>query len=356
MEIIVSGKGFKENFQYDDGSVTIEQLTKDFAERTKIRRNALKLRFAGKLLDDTTATLSSYDIRSGCNINCSTRKLPGFDSLGPFGIVPNLEKMFNIQVLLKDSNGEMTCSSECLKKFSSITGLNDSILVCLVSPKHKVTLSDEMRVEAKIPLGDNVYFCWMYPFLKVENCTEDGIKALDASDPFISLILYGGYLYLDQNDVMIQVNGIKQGPGLYFDGPFHMNQLCFDEIQKNGRFQPTTIKLEDCESFCWFLPSEEKSIKSIIGVPPFTDDDGNEVPIPHGAFGYECPKNNHRMFLVTDKVPPTSGAGIEEDFEKRDDLLRAGSTKSEGSSTETQGSHDSNHGSPRKRSKKCVLL
>ena len=62
------------------------------------------------------------------------------------------------------------------------------------------------------------------------------------------------------------------------------------------------MELEGCTSFCWFLPGEHEALKDQTGSNAFTDEDGNEIGIPHGAFGYEtndCP----RIFRISDNIP-----------------------------------------------------
>merc|ERR1711962_604679 len=148
-----------------------------------------------------------------------------------------------------------------------------------VSPPHLVTLPDNIRLLAHIPLGEGVSFRWVYPFVKTKHSTAEKIRQLDPSDPLIALILFGGYLYTDRYGNVIQVNGVKPGPGLFFDGPYKMAPQAFDLIFKDGRFQEITIELEGCKAFCWFLPGEDEAIKRKIHTAPFFDDNGKEVSI-----------------------------------------------------------------------------
>jgi hypothetical protein len=267
------------------------------SHRTGKLAKALSLRFGGKLLDKPEQPLSFYGIRSGCKIYARIKLLPGLDCLGPFTIVPNIEAKYNMEGA---PYVQMTGPKQILGKLFSITGEQEHLFQ--VSEKNLVTLPDDLRAAAHIPLGENVSFRWVYPFVKTKHSTPEKIKTLDPSDPLIALILFGGYLYVDHNDQVLQVNGIKPGPGLYFDGPYKMNPDCFDLAFKEGRFQECTVELEGCKSFCWFLPGEDGAIKEQIGVAAFTDEEGNEIGIPHGAFGYES-TDGHRIFRISDNIP-----------------------------------------------------
>ena len=294
-EVTVHIANVPETFRFHK-DVTVLQLITAVSHRTGKLRKAISLRFGGKLLDKFDKTLSFYGIRGGCKIYARVKLLPGLDCLGPFTIVPNIDAKYNMEGA---PYVQMIGPKRILEKLFSITGEQEHLFQ--VSERHPVTLPDDLRSAAHIPLGDNVSFRWVYPFVKTKHSTAEKIKILDPAHPLIALILFGGYLYVDQNDQVIQVNGIKPGPGLYFDGPYNMSTECFDLAFKDGRFQECTVELEGCKSFSWFLPGEDTAIKEKIGEMAFTDDVGNEIRIPHGAFGYEC-NDSHRIFRISDNI------------------------------------------------------
>ena len=294
-EIIVQVANVPETFRFHQ-DITVSQLLMSVSHRTGKPTKALSLRFGGKLLDKNDKKLSFYGIRSGCKIYARVKLLPGLDCLGPFSVVPKIGAKYDMEGA---PYVQMIGPKEILRKLFSITGEQEHLFQ--VSEKHLVTLPDELRVAAHIPIGPNVSFRWVYPFVKTKHSTPNKIKPLDPSDPLIALILFGGYLYVDQNDQVLQVNGIKPGPGLFFDGPYKMSSECFDSAFKDGRFQECTVELEGCKSFCWFLPGEHETLKEQIGSLAFSDDDGNEIGIPHGAFGYET-SDTPRIFRISDNI------------------------------------------------------
>jgi len=295
--VLVANVPEKFTFHYIQ-HVTVSKLLDAVCHRTGKLSKAISLRFGGKVLDNPEQPLSFYGIRSGCKVYASLKLLPGLDCLGPFTIVPNIGATYNMDGA---PYVQMIGPKPILENLSSLTGEQENLFQ--VSEKHLVTLPDDLRISANIPLGENISFRWIYPFAKTKHSTTEKIKSLNPGDPLISLILFGGFLYVnDHNDQVIQVNGIKPGPGLYFDGPYKMNPECFDLVFQDGRFQECTVELEECKSFCWFLPGEDASIKDHIGMPAFTDEDGNEIGIPHGAFGYEC-TDGPRIFRISDNIP-----------------------------------------------------
>jgi hypothetical protein len=279
--------------------VTVSKLVAAVGHRTGKMSKAITLRFGGKVLDKLDQPLSFYGIRSGSKVYASLKLLPGLDCLGPFTIVPNIGATYTMEGA---PYVQMIGPKSILEKLSSLTGEQENLFQ--VSEKHLVTLPDALRAAANIPLGENVSFRWVYPFAKTKHSTNEKIKSVNPSDPLSALILFGGFLYVDdKNDQVVQVNGIKPGPGLYFDGPYKMSPECFELVFQDGRFQECTVELEGCNSFCWFIPGEDASIKDQIGLSAFTDDDGNEISIPHGAFGYECTEEGPRIFRISDNIP-----------------------------------------------------
>ena len=217
--------------------------------------------------------------------------------MGPFTVVPNVGTTYNMEGA---PYVQLIGPQRLLGHLLNLNGEDQQFFQ--VSARHRVTLPDDIRLGAHIPLGENVSFRWVYPFVKTKLSTSDKIKALEPSHPLVALILYGGYLYVDEHDQVLQVNGVKPGPGLYFDGPYKISPACFDLAFKDGRFQECTVELEGCKSFSWFLPGEDAAIKEKTGAFAFTDDEGNEIGIPHGAFGYDC-VDGPRLFRISDIIP-----------------------------------------------------
>lgn len=284
-----------------DQNATVKDLIQAFLDKYAIPEKALSFRFAGKLLDQPEKPLSYYRIREGCKIFAQPKPVPGLTCLGPFEVVPNLDVKYRMDTL---PYVELYHPASLVRQLSTVTREVQQIFQ--VSPAAPVTLPDDIRREAHIPLGPNVFFRWVYPFVKTRYSTAEIVGNLDKSDPLIALALYGGYMYVDDNDQVIQVNGIKPGPGLFFDGPYKISQACFDFIQREGRFQECTVELEGCTEFCWFLPNEHINLNDHLNDDQyaFYDAQDNMVTIEHGAFGYNTTDGmEHRLFRIVAEAP-----------------------------------------------------
>ena len=112
---------------------------------------------------------------------------------------------------------------------------------------------------------DALFFCFCHP------CIEAGVdlEGLDLSDPFVSLLLCGGFLYLDEMYDVVAVNafyfnevdeskkGIKSVINL--GAPTSLDDACIKHLQKLERFQPVTVpwlKHLGYTQFAWICPSE----------------------------------------------------------------------------------------------------
>eukprot|EP00298_Acanthocystis_sp_HF-20_P005596 c15711_g1_i2.p1 GENE.c15711_g1_i2~~c15711_g1_i2.p1 ORF type:complete len:635 (+),score=256.67 c15711_g1_i2:44-1948(+) len=134
------------------------------------------------------------------------------------------------------------------------------------SPRHPVNLDSTSRALAIIPENAQ-YFIWMNPFIiSVENYEkiEKILKRENVSinEPIIELILFGGFVYLDVNDIVISVNSVsakKQKNLLQFGPPESLPEIANKTLEKLHRWCPVTLKfMKDAGAtdFCWILPAE----------------------------------------------------------------------------------------------------
>jgi len=143
----------------------------------------------------------------------------------------------------------------------------------VLSPIALVNLPPAVREVANIP-KNATHFAFVYP--------APGAKAQEAQacSPELSLLLYGGYAYFDENKFanLLVLNSIAgPGVGLTFDGPYRLHAKAQQALVKQARLHPTTL-----------IPIMDAGAKSFGWVNP--DENGSEwlgdVPAEYGAFAY----------------------------------------------------------------------
>ena len=77
--------------------------------------------------------------------------------------------------------------------------------LCAPTPDAQVTCPWAQRSQIHIPL-DAVTFVWAHPII-VE--TQSSSSWLAAENDLICFLAYGGYVYFDQKDEIVKINGVK---------------------------------------------------------------------------------------------------------------------------------------------------
>lgn len=128
------------------------------------------------------------------------------------------------------------------------------------SPVSAITMDEHTRKIGNIP-EDAAYMAWAYP-LSGLNILEDSIKRkLDPATPEISFILFGGFLFFNENNELLQANAIYSGNNISFDKPKEINYgYVHSTLVKAGRLQDVTRQeLIDIgvTHYCWINPNEK---------------------------------------------------------------------------------------------------
>lgn len=131
-----------------------------------------------------------------------------------------------------------------------------------LSPLHDVTLDDETKAAANIPL-DSKYFAWAYPVV------DDGSVGNGGSAEH-NFLKFGGYVYFSGSMDAIGTNSIAPAPigtlGLMFGRGQVLPDRVMCILQQKGRFQDITLQplLEaGATHFAWIRPGEfERDVAS----------------------------------------------------------------------------------------------
>ena len=144
------------------------------------------------------------------------------------------------------------------------------------SPLSKVTLGAAARHLANVPL-EATRFCWAYPLHPRLHELLDQSKVAADWSPDLALILYGGFLYTDENGKCLQANAIGIGTGLLFGVPEPWRADLTKGLHEAKRIQPVTIpefREKGARHFCWVHPGETLEARN----------QGEPMVIQHGAF------------------------------------------------------------------------
>jgi len=154
-----------------------------------------------------------------------------------------------------------------------------------MSPMHEITLTDEEKREANIPL-EALRFNWSYPVPGWESMNQGGI-----SQQLASFFQVGGFMYFGAFQCILQVTTLipsdGDAGGLQFSKPRSWKPEWTAALAKDGRFQDITIKAlraTGASSFCWLRP--EEIIPGENGWPLH-----DQPEVPHGGFAYLFHKN-----------------------------------------------------------------
>jgi len=130
-----------------------------------------------------------------------------------------------------------------------------AILYCQLSPLHKITLDDEMKVAASIP-KESKFFAWAYPVV------DDGtiVHGNSAEHMFLK---YGGYVYFNRSSEAVGTNSIAPAPlgssGLAFGRAQDLPSSVEHTLTRQGRFQEITLAplaAAGATHFAWIRPTE----------------------------------------------------------------------------------------------------
>ena len=136
------------------------------------------------------------------------------------------------------------------------------------------------------------------------------LEGLKPSDPFVSLLLCGGFLYLNEMYEVVAINAfffdevdesqkedIKKSV-IHLGSPTSLDTDCMDHLEELKRFQPVTVpwlqKL-GYKDFAWICPSE------VLGKGRYA---GDSVLFPvGGGFAYRNDKNPENNCFVPVVAP-----------------------------------------------------
>lgn len=211
-------------------------------------------------------------------------------SLGPFELTYLAPKWLDIAVNFPD--GEKTegeyqiIGPEVLVSFIRGAGAGADGLIGTLSALTSITLDGQERERANIHPNAR-HFAFAYPIAPaaaLDDMTDDPesglqLDELDMTDPRVAFIFTGGFVYLDEEYNPLHVTVLAQGPGLFFEGPFHLPLLFAKRLERENRLKPVTLfqlHEQGAAAFTWIAP-DSVTQQSIPG-----------VPIPHGAFAYTC--------------------------------------------------------------------
>jgi phosphoribosylpyrophosphate synthetase len=143
------------------------------------------------------------------------------------------------------------------------------------SPLSAVTLPGEARAQAGI-VPEAASFVWVYPLEGTESMDAEAKAHLLRQHPHFSFLFFGGFVYLDQGNAVVQVCAVELSHGarnnfVKFDPPTDLADLSIvAALQQQGRLQIVTVKsLRDagCTHFVWLLPQEKINGTGSDGYP-----------------------------------------------------------------------------------------
>ena len=92
------------------------------------------------------------------------------------------------------------------------SGLNE---VGSISPIHRLTLDDKNKRLAKIP-SDSTRFAWAYPLAGMGDLKEKDKETFDLSNPIHLFLLFGAFIYLDDDNHVKSIHAVGKGKQLFF--------------------------------------------------------------------------------------------------------------------------------------------
>lgn len=167
-------------------------------------------------------------------------------------------------------------------------------IIGALSPPMSVTLDEESRRRVNIH-PEARYFAFAYPVAPaaaLDTMSPDQVAELDPSDPRVAFMFAGGFVYLDEDYEPLHITALAQGPGLFFEGPFHLPATFASRLAREKKLHNVTLfemHQRGAMSFCWLPP--DGAHQSMPG-----------VPMPHGAFAYVFRNPEVRWLLVAGRT------------------------------------------------------
>jgi hypothetical protein len=186
------------------------------------------------------------------------------DSLNPMGcvIAPNLD----LAVYSADSQIYQIFLTGNLSILNGSIIDNGGLCVGSFSPVSPITMDDHTKQIANIPF-DAKYMAWGYPLSGIQLVDEITRNKMDVTLPENSFVLFGGFIFFNENKELVQVNAVFNGDNIRFNGPKTLTYSdIYGSLVKNGRLQEITNQEfldANIQSFCWITPNENLNGKII---------------------------------------------------------------------------------------------
>lgn len=211
----------------------------------------------------------------------------GIRKLGPFGIFGNVDEdiktrtknAFKIKCeypgnslnekLIRWQVGtyEITQPKEIIDAYLSALGVTQ--IKGKLGPLNKITIrkNDPIRVLARIPAMAS-YFSFVYPVI-----TKNTEIHAEERTPVDALLLYGGFVYFNDDLSYVQTNALWTGAQMHMCNPRPLPGRVRDLLNEQNRFHDVTLPhltAVGATRFAWICPDEFWDIES-----------------PHGGWVYE---------------------------------------------------------------------
>eukprot|EP01065_Artemidia_motanka_P011013 TRINITY_DN15932_c0_g1_i2.p1 TRINITY_DN15932_c0_g1~~TRINITY_DN15932_c0_g1_i2.p1 ORF type:complete len:756 (+),score=97.85 TRINITY_DN15932_c0_g1_i2:59-2269(+) len=142
-----------------------------------------------------------------------------------------------------------------------------------LSLSSRLTLPRQARLRMDLPRGAATY-AWLYP-PDLSRVRPEVLQRIPDIAPVKALMLFGGFVYLDDHSRAVAALAVAPGKGIQFDTPKRLPAECLEQVRH--RLMPATIlQMREAGAlwYCWLAPGE-----------CFTLRDGSSFSnFPHGAF------------------------------------------------------------------------
>lgn len=117
-----------------------------------------------------------------------------------------------------------------------------------------ITLNTQTRTSANIP-SDAVYMSWGYPLSDINSLPDHFKREMNSSYPEVSFVLFGGFLFFNDNLDLIQVNSVFSGNNLTFQKPVKIPYEAL-KLQNSSLVEITIQELRDKDitHYAWIPP------------------------------------------------------------------------------------------------------
>lgn len=168
---------------------------------------------------------------------------------------------------------------------------NQGISIGSYSPASIIPMDDHTRKIANIP-DDAVFFAWAYPISGLDTVSDMVKRKLDPSHPTVSFVLFGGFMFFNEDGKLLQANGIYSGNNISFSEPKELlySDVC-TTLGGSGRLQDVASQeLLDInvDKFCWIYPNEKIGLDKVA---------------PYGGFLYVYKDMKVQLFEIIKALP-----------------------------------------------------